>query len=106
MLAFFIWILFIDYFTVEKEQKIHVFIANKAGYSNYAGSTCLFWVQEVGIQPDSQTFGWDLIEKDISKNKYLGMRSSIDGLSEPSANILLLAWSSEAGGCYREGLGQ
>ena len=50
MLAFFIWILFIDYFTVEKEQKkkkIHVFIANKAGCSNYAGSTCLFWSRKL-----------------------------------------------------------
>lgn len=47
MLAFFIWILFIDYFTVEKEQKIHVFITNKAGCSNYAGSTCLFWSRKL-----------------------------------------------------------
>ena len=52
MLAFFIWILFIDYFTVEKEQKkkkIHVFIANKAGYSNYAGSTCLLWSRKLEV---------------------------------------------------------
>lgn len=47
MLVFFIWILFIDYFTVEKEQKIYVFIANKAGCSNYAGSTCLFWSRKL-----------------------------------------------------------
>lgn len=47
-----------------------------------------------------------LIEKDISKNKYLGMRSFNDGLSGPSASILLLAQSSEVGGGDGEGPGQ
>lgn len=54
--------------------------------------------QEVGIQPDSQTFGRDLIEKDISKNKYLGMRSFNDGLCGPSARTFLFSLIFRCGG--------
>lgn len=58
MLVFFIWILFIDYFTVEKEQQsmflFLYFFYNKASCSNYAGATCLFWSRKLEfIQPDA-----------------------------------------------------
>lgn len=62
--------------------------------------------QKGGIQPDSQTFGWDLIEKDISKNKYLGTRTFGDGLCGRSVSPLLLAWSLEVGGGDGEGSGR
>lgn len=88
MLAFFIWILFIDYFTVEKEQQsmfisLFFFITNKASCSNYAATTCRSGARGWNSFNPSQTFGWDLIEKDVSKNKYLGIRTCANGHSGP-----------------------
>ena len=89
MLVFFIWILFIDYFTVEKEQQsmfisfFIFFITNKASCSNYAATTCRSGARGWNLFSPSQTFGWDLIEKDVSKNKYLGIRICADGLLGP-----------------------